>query len=289
MITIKLTRIAIISIVLVLIIVTAYSVYQHNESEKVVMLATTTSVENTGLLDMLISEFYKISDYEILAIPRGTGIALGLAHDGEVDAILVHAPEQEKEFIDAGYGINHTTLWYNYFVIVGPEDDPANISQASSAGEAFSRIYEAGELELSEFYSRGDNSGTHIKELAIWGNTSYSPNIDNGWYKETGTGMTAALQGANENFAYTLSDLGTFTQVNATTDGFELDLLYSGDEILFNPYSYALVSPEVYPDVNNEGAMKFLEFLILPSTIELVRNYQVYETVLFTPIEQLGD
>lgn len=285
----KLTRIAIISLIMALLLITAYSIYQHNENERVVMLATTTSVENTGLLDMLINEFYKISDYEIRVIPRGTGVALGLAYDGEVDAILVHAPEQEQEFVDAGYGINHTTLWYNYFIIVGPQDDPANISQANSAVEAFSKIYDAGELGLVEFYSRGDNSGTHIKELSIWGNTSYSPNIDNDWYKETGTGMTATLQVSNENFAYTLSDLGTFTQVNAATDGFDLDLLYSGDEILFNPYSYALVSPEMYPDVNSEGAMEFLEFLILPSTIELVRNYQVYETVLFTPIDQLGD
>ncbi len=288
MIALKQPKYAVITIVIILIAATGCTIYRNIENEKVVMLATTTSVENTGLLDMLINEFYEISDYEIMVIPRGTGIALGLAYDGEVDAILVHAPDLEQDFVDAGFGINHTTLWFNYFIIVGPESDPAKISQSNSASEVFSKIYEAGELGLAEFYSRGDNSGTHIKELSIWENTSYSPDISNTWYKETGTGMTATLQVSNENFAYTLSDLGTYTQVNATT-GLDLIELYGGDEILFNPYSYALVSPEKYPEVNQEGAMEFLIFLTLPSTVELVRNYQVYETVLFTPIDELGD
>ena len=248
------------------------------------MLATTTSVENTGLLDMLITEFETQYDYEVKVMALGTGAAIQRGYDGEADAVLVHAPELEMEFVDAGYGINRTTLWYNYFTVIGPLDDPANVSGASSAAEAFERIYNAAENGTFEFYSRGDNSGTHIKELSIWENGSLSP-FGKVWYKEVAGGMSSTIVVCNENIGYTLSDLGTYTQMEGASEDFQLTSLFSSGEILYNPYSYMIVSLEKYDGLNYEGATTFLNFLLHPDTIEMVQNFKMGDTVLFNPIQ----
>lgn len=260
-----------------------YISYQLDEDT--LTLATTTSVDNSGLFDVIIPVFEKEYDIQVRVIPRGSGIAADLAKNGEVDAVLIHAPALENELIDGGYGVNKTTLWYNYFAIVGPSDDPANVSMASSPSEAFTRIYDAGENEEIEFYSRGDSSGTHLKELEIWENASLSVAAENSnWYFETGTGMGSILTISSEKNGYTLTDMGTFLQLKENAE-IHLEIQYEGGELLYNPYSYIVVSPIMYSDRNTEFALQFLEFLLEESTMELVNNYKIAGKVLFNPIQ----
>ncbi len=279
-------RILYITAVVLFIITVGLLGYQNYNENMTLKIATTTSVDNTGLLDILVEKFESETHYTVKVIARGTGAAVDLAKNGEVDAILVHAPELEMEFVSQGYGINRTTLWYNYFILAGPEDDPANVSMADDIYDAFTRIYIAGENGLTKFFSRGDNSGTNIKELKIWNNTDYHPSsANNSWYLETGTGMSATLTTASESKGYTLSDFGTFTKLFSEKT-IDLISLHTGDQILYNPYSYIIVSPEMYPKTNIKAAQDFLNFLTKPSTNELVNNLKVGDTPLFTVIDK---
>ncbi|MHA2029102.1 MAG: substrate-binding domain-containing protein, partial [Candidatus Kariarchaeaceae archaeon] len=180
--------------------------------------------------------------------------------------------------------LSKTTLWFNYFIIVGPTDDPANASDADTVERAFERIKSAGEADDIDFYSRGDSSGTHLKELAIWDNAGIErPSANSNWYFETGSGMSDTLNVADEKNAYTLSDLGTYLQIKENS-GLQLTVLYDEDASLYNPYSYIIVSPEKFDNLNTKAATTFLEFLQEQSTVDLVNNYKVADTVLFTPI-----
>ncbi|OLS29171.1 MAG: hypothetical protein HeimC2_01620 [Candidatus Heimdallarchaeota archaeon LC_2] len=270
---------------IILTIIIGFNLYIANQTQKdVIVLATTTSVENSGLLDILIPVFENQYGVNVKVIARGSGVAADLAKNGEVDAILIHAPSLEDELINSGYGVNKTTLWFNFFVIVGPSKDPANVSMSSSAREAFVRIYTAGENKKIEFYSRGDLSGTHIKEMEIWENSSLRVSAeDSDWYLETGTGMASTLTISAENNGYTLSDMGTYLQLKENAN-IKSDIIFDGDQILYNPYSYLIVSPIKFPDRNKEFALLFLEFLLKNSTMELVSNYKIAGKVLFTPI-----
>lgn len=274
-----------IAIGIILISILGFGIYYlSQEDENVLTLATTTSVENSGLLDMLISEFEKSYDIVVKVTAKGSGAAVDLAKRGEADAVLIHAPDLEAEFMTEGFGLSKTTLWFNYFIIVGPSDDPANISEAETVEEAFSRLKTAGDIGEIEFFSRGDNSGTNLKELAIWDSSNISlSSTDESWYFETGSGMSATLLVADEKNAYTLSDLGTYLQIKENS-GLQLNVLYDGEEALYNPYSYIIVSPDKFDNLNTNAATTFLEFLEEENTIELVNNYKVADTVLFTPI-----
>ena len=263
-------------LIVLLLFSVVYSIsYSKNE---VLLLATTTSVDNSGLLEHVLDAYLKDKPHLLVrVIAKGTGVALQLAKDGQVDAVIVHAEQQEISFIDEGYGINRTTLWYNYFVIIGPKDDPAGVSESSTILDAFYRIYQT----QSPFISRGDESGTHQREKQIWDLLGLSP-YDQYWYLETGSGMAHTLVTANQLNAYTLSDLGTYVQLKKNV-GLQLEQLYSKEEPLsYNPYSYIITNPERFPERNVERAKDLLVFLI--RNPELVSGYQVDGIVLFRPL-----
>lgn len=265
-----------VTLVMLAIIVTAgyYGINYYNQDTEL-RISTTTSVDNTGLLQLLIDKFSENTGINVSVIAKGSGTAVDLGRKGDVDAILVHAPSLEQTLIDEGYGVNRTTLWYNYFIIVGPANDPAGIAHAVNATDAFQRIYDT----KSTFYSRGDNSGTHVKELGIW-NTVPDAAVDT-WYIETGTGMSATLTTANENLGYVLTDIGTYAKMRGNDQIKDLEILFEKDDLLYNPYSYMVINPEKYADLHTENAYKFLDFLKSDEAKDIVRKLVVGNVQLF--------
>ncbi len=227
-------------------------------------LSTTTSTENSGLLAVLIPPFEARFKLRVDVIPVGTGRALKLAEGGDVDVTLVHAPELEERFLKQGFGINRRYVMYNDFVIVGPPHDPAGIKNAPDAKSAFRRIAQTKDL----FISRGDRSGTHIKELNLWGKTGLSPSLP--WYLEAGRGMGAVLVIADQKRAYTLTDRGTFLSFRQKLD---LHILVEGDPALFNPYHVIATNPARHPHVNYLGAMLLIGWLTSPEGQEIIATF----------------
>ena len=217
-----------------------------------IRLATTTSTENSGLLETLLPAFQARTGYRVHVIAVGTGKALRMARDGDVDVVLVHAPKAEKAFVAEGHGEKRYPVMHNDFVLVGPPTDPAGVRSATSAADAFRRIAAAQAL----FVSRGDDSGTHKKELSLWQAAAVEPVEP--WYREAGQGMGKVLQMADEMGAYTLTDRGTWL---AMKDHLRLSLLYQGDAGLFNPYHIIPVNPARHPQVNHAGAMALVKWL----------------------------
>lgn len=238
-------------------------------------LATTTSTENSGLLAHLLPRFQQATGYEVHVIAVGTGKALKLGQNGDVDVVLVHARQAEDAFVDAGHGVERRAVMYNDFVLVGPADDPAGIGQAKDTVEALSRI--AG--TSSRFISRGDDSGTHKKELSLW---AMAKQLASGaWYIESGQGMGKVLNMASELDAYTLTDRGTWL---ALRNNLRLALLFENDPPLHNPYSIIAVNPERHPHVDVAGTKAFIEWLISAPTQKLIGEYRVDGEVLFHPL-----
>jgi tungstate transport system substrate-binding protein len=241
------------------------------------ILATTTSTQDSGLLDVLIPAFEDESGYNVKPIAVGSGQALEMGERGEADVILAHSPKAEEELVAGGFGIERQAVMHNDFVIVGPADDPSGISRSKKASDAFAALAEAEEI----FVSRGDESGTHTKELGVWRSAEVDP-AGASWYQETGQGMGATLNVANEKRGYTLSDRGTFL---SQRDNLDLEILVEGDVALFNPYTVIVVNPEKHSEVNVEGARAFARFLISSQGQELIRTFGVEELgePLFTP------
>jgi tungstate transport system substrate-binding protein len=239
------------------------------------ILATTTSTMDTGLLDELLPVFERKYGIKVKPVAVGTGEALGMGRRGEADVLLVHAPEAEKEFMAAGYGKVRREVMYNDFIIVGPAADPAGIKGLSSASEAFKKIAS----KKATFVSRGDDSGTHKKELAIWRKAAIQPGDD--WYSETGQGMGETLRVADQKQAYTLVDRGTYL---ASRD-LSLILLVEGDSLLLNQYSVIAVNPKKFPQVKYTLAQKLIEFLISEEGQTLIGKFgrDRYGQSLFTP------
>ncbi|MEE9324222.1 MAG: substrate-binding domain-containing protein [Dehalococcoidia bacterium] len=246
--------------------------------QRSLVLATTTSTYDSGLLDFIIPPFEQAYNVKVRVIAAGTGQALALGRSGDVDALLVHAPEKEKTFVDEGYGVNRQYVMYNDFVIIGPEEDPAGIRGLNGAADAFAKIAETGYT----FISRGDESGTHTKEKAIWQEAGLTPPEREGWYLSIGQGMGATLTTANEKRAYTLSDRGTYL----SRSNIDLVILMEGDEILFNPYHVMGVSPEMFPNVQDELTNLFIQYLISPETQEMIAEFGVetFGQPLFIPV-----
>ena len=217
-----------------------------------IILATTTSTYDSGLLDEIIPGFEKSSGYTVKIVAVGTGKALQMGRDGNADLLLVHAPAAEKVLMAEGYGSDRRLVMHNDFVIVGPGDDPAGIKGIVSAGDALRVISEKKGL----FVSRGDDSGTNKKELILWQEAGIAPEGD--WYLESGQGMGATLRLASEKGAYTLTDRGTYL---ALRDGLELDVLSEGDPLLLNIYHVMLVNPERWPEINAKGAEALADHL----------------------------
>ena len=240
------------------------AVVEASAAEKRLRLSTTTSTENSGLLAALIPPFEARFKLRVDVIPVGTGRALKLAEGGDVDVTLVHAPELEGQFVKQGFGVNRRYVMYNDFVIVGPPHDPAGIKNAPDAKSAFRRIAQTKDL----FISRGDRSGTHIKELNLWGKTGLSPSLP--WYLEAGRGMGAVLIIADQKRAYTLTDRGTFLSFRQKLD---LHILVEGDPALFNPYHVIATNPERHPHVNYLGAMLLIGWLTSPEGQEIIATF----------------
>ena len=265
----------------ILSILVSFNVFLLSCSKKIdteVILATTTSTYDSGLLDELLPAFEEETGFKVKPIAVGTGEAIAMGERGEADVILVHARSSEDEFVEEGYGIGRKDVMHNDFVIIGPESDPAVIKGMSTAGEAFQAVSET----ENPFVSRGDNSGTNKKELKIWENAGISPQGD--WYVESGQGMGATLRIADEKQAYTMTDRGTYLSQEETLS---LIILVEGDEILFNPYGVIPVNPDKHKDIdiNYEGACAFADFITGEKGQAIIKEFGVekYGQPLFYP------
>jgi tungstate transport system substrate-binding protein len=232
-----------------------------------VILASTTSTRDSGLMDVLTPIFEQQTGYNLKGVYVGTGAALQMGVDGNADVLLVHAPTSELPLIENGDAINRRLVMHNDFIIVGPPDDPAGIDGMTVAADAFAKIADAGAV----FISRGDDSGTNKKELAIWADAGVDPSGQS-WYQETGQGMGATLTIASEKQGYTLTDRATYLNTRANLD---LDIFVEGDPILLNIYHVMEVNPEKWPDVNAAGAEAFIDFMVSPAVQEIIRTYGV--------------
>jgi len=241
------------------------------EESDVVLLATTTSTENSGLLDYLVPEWQKDTGYILKTVAVGTGKALQLGMAGDVDVVMVHAKESELKFIEEGYGVNRTKFMYNDFVIVGPADDPLNLVSASTAASALATISKS----KSIFISRGDDSGTHKKELQLWELADVDPGGD--WYREVGQGMGKTLLIAGELGGYTITDRGTWLSVK---DKLPLEILFQGDPPLFNQYSIMAVNPDLH-EVNFDGASALIDWVTSEKGQIMIDAYKLKGQKLF--------
>ena len=245
------------------------------EVESEMTLATTTSTRDTGLLDVLMPAFDKKYGVTTKVVAVGTGEAIEMGKQGNADVLLVHARKSEDEFVASGYGINRKDVMYNFFFVVGPKDDPAGAAEAKDAEAAMKKIAES----KSKFLSRGDQSGTHKKELSIWDKFGLKPQGE-AWYSETGQGMGDTLTMASEMGAYTLVDSGTWY---AFADKVNLKIVLEGDQILFNPYGVIAVNPEKYPNIHNKAATAFIDFITSEEGQKIIGDYTKNGRQLFVP------
>jgi tungstate transport system substrate-binding protein len=243
---------------------------------KDIILATTTSTQDSGLLDLLVPVFEKKSGFLVKTIAVGSGQAMALGQRGEADVLLVHSPEAEKKFMAESFGQNRRLVMHNDFILVGPPQDPAGIKAAKSATEAFQKIG-AGHL----FASRSDNSGTHAQEKKLWKAAARSPEGQK-WYQQTGLGMGQTLSVAAEKQAYALTDRATFLALKKTLG---LAILCEGDAALLNVYHVIEVNPSKFPKVNAQGAKAFAEFLVSKEIQDLIAKFGIekYGSPLFFP------
>jgi len=274
-------------IVCALLFAAAAGAQQAPAGQRNIILATTTSTQDSGLLDVLIPLFEKKTGYFVKTIAVGSGQAMVMGQKGEADVLLVHSPDAEEKFMAAGYGVNRRLVMHNDFIIVGPPVDRGGIKGTKSAGAAFKRI--AGAKAL--FMSRGDNSGTDAKEKAIWKAAGIAPEGQK-WYQQTGLGMGQTLNVASEKQTYTLADRGTYLALAKRLD---LVILVEGDRDLLNIYHVIEVNPARWPKVNAGGARAFADFMVSPETQAIVRAFGVdkFGSPLFFPdagkrVEDLG-
>ncbi len=246
-------------------------------------LATTTSTCDTGLLDVLNKKFEDENNVKILTVCEGTGKAIATGELGAADVVMVHAVQSELKAVANGSFINRKYMMYNYFVIIGPENDPAEIKNATNATDAFRRIA----AKQSPFISRGDNSGTDIMEKSIWKAANITP--AGTWYQSVGKGMGDTITTADIKSGYTLSDRGTYL---AMKDKIKLRLLFESDQkYLFNPYHVMAVNPAKFPDVKYDLAMKYVNYTTSQEGQDIIRNYgkDKYGEALFVPEEDAGN
>ena len=245
--------------------------------QKNIILATTTSTQDSGLLDVLIPVFEKKTGFFVKTIAVGSGQAMAMGQKGEADVLLVHSPEAEKKFISDGYGINRRIIMHNDYIVVGPSEDPAKIKGIRSTAESFKKIASGKAL----FLSRGDNSGTHSKEKSVWKASGINPEGEK-WYQQTGLGMGQTLNVASEKRGYTLADRGTYL---ALKKNLQLDILGEGDTILLNIYHVIEVNPAKWPKVNAAGAKAFADFMVSKETQDIIKTFGVdkFGSPLFFP------
>jgi tungstate transport system substrate-binding protein len=243
------------------------------------ILATTTSTQDSGLLDVLVPLFEQQTGYKVKVVAVGTGAALQLGQQGNADVLLVHAPTSEKTYMDGGFGKERLLVMHNDFIIVGPSSDPAGIKGTTSAVDAFKKIAGASAM----FISRGDQSGTNTKELSLWKSAGLDPAGQKpAWYVESGQGMGATLTIASEKSAYTLTDRATYL---ANKSNLQLDILVEKDTSLLNVYHVITVNPDKWPKINYTGAVAFAKWITDPATQEVIGKFGVdkYGQQLFIP------
>src|SRR5512142_1308827 len=240
-------------------------------------IVTTTTAQHSGLLDVLVTMFEKDTGYKLKVVAVGSGQALQMGQQGNADVVLVHSPAAEKNFMALAYGKERLLVMHNDFVIVGPAADPAKVKGDSSAADAFKKIAAA----QVPFVSRGDNSGTNAKELALWQSINVNP-AGTKWYVESGQGMGATLTIASEKGAYTLTDRATYLANKATL---KLDILVEKDNSLLNVYHVITVNPGKWPSVNYQGALAFAKWITSPATQDAIGKFGVdkYGQQLFVP------
>jgi tungstate transport system substrate-binding protein len=278
-------------IIILILAIIALGAFTSGDSgdKQVLRISTTTSLEDTGLLTELEATFEKkYPNIDVQIVSAGTGIALKYGQSGDADLVIVHDKKREQQFIDDGYGTKRYPFAYNYFYIIGPANDPANIKGMTNATQAFEAIMNAGESnpDSVKFVSRGDSSGTNSRELKIWNNTGadYNTSINgSAWYIESGKGMGDTLMIANEKSAYTLTDSGTYLAFKGKLS--LVPYLTSGKDLL-NVYSAIPVNPDKVNGVNYDAAMKFVDFLESQECQELIGDYgkEEFGQALFTPL-----
>ena len=244
---------------------------------KEIFLVSTSSTQDSGLLDVLLPAFTAQSGYKVNLVATGSGQALKIAEQGNADVILLHSPAAEKQFIADGWGIDRRLVMHNDFVIVGPASDPASVQARTSAADAFLAIFSS----ALTFVSRGDESGTHVKEKAIWLSADLNP-FEQSWYLETGQGQGNTLSIASEKQGYALVDRGTFLAYQKNID---LKILFEGDPVLLNVYHVIIVNPEKWPHVNLAGAQAFADFVTSPEGQQIIAQFGVdqFGQSLFIP------
>lgn len=281
------SRAAVYWVVTAALIVSAGSqVWSGEAITRSVILSTTTSTQDTGLLEVLMPRFEQQTGYSVKVISVGTGQALALAAKGDADVALVHAPGLEGQYVADGKLLNRRLVMYNDFLIVGPKEDPAKFRSTKSALAAMRLIAQS----KSRFVSRGDNSGTHTLEKSLWKEASIAPNGD--WYIEAGLGMAATLGVANERNAYTITDRGTYLALGKRL---MLPILIAGDRVLLNIYSVLEVNPANGPRINAAGGKALADFMVSPPAQSFIRSFglEKFGEPLFVPVagkreEELG-
>lgn len=259
------------SLILVILLGVILSVAGLAQEKKDLVLATTTSTRDSGLLDRLLPVFQEKTGLKVKVLAVGTGQAIKIGEMGDCDVILVHARAAEDQFVADGYGVNRRDVMYNDYILVGPAADPARV-KGLSIKEALTGLAQG----KGTFISRGDDSGTHKKELELWQNVGIKPQGQ--WYKAVGKGMADTLIMANELGAYTLADRGTYASMK---DRLNLEALVFGDAALFNPYGVIAVNPERHPDINYQGAMDFIAFITSAEAKQIINGYKVNGEQLF--------
>lgn len=244
----------------------------NSQAENILRLATTTSTENSGLLAVLNPVFEKKFNCRLDIIAVGTGKALKLGENGDVDVLFVHAPKAELAFVNAGHGVERTFVMYNDFVLVGAKSDLAKLKSAVSVLDALQKIA----LSRAEFISRGDDSGTHKKEKALWQMANLDP--AGPWYVRAGQGMGAVLKIADEKQAYTLTDRGTYLAFQGKID---LQIMFENDPPLHNPYHIIAVNPEKHPHVKYQLAKQYMDFITSDEGQAIIANVKMKGQTLF--------
>lgn len=245
--------------------------------QKDIIFATTTSTQDTGLLDVLIPIFEKKSGYRVKTISVGSGQAMALGERGEADVLLVHSPEAEEKFVKDGFGVNRRIVMHNDFVILGPKDDPAKIKGVKQCAAAFKKIAASKSL----FVSRGDKSGTHVKEQKLWKSAGLNPEKEK-WYQQTGLSMGQTLAVVNEKLGYTLCDRASYLSMVKKID---LIVMVEGDKSLLNIYHVMEVNQKKFPKVNADGARAFADFWVAPVTQTMIKDFGIkkFGGILFHP------
>lgn len=244
------------------------------EAETRLRMSTTTSTEDSGLLNVLLPPFEKAAGVKVDVISVGTGKALKLGENGDVDVVMVHARPAEDKFVAAGYGVDRRDVMYNDFVVVGPKTDPAGLKKAKTAVEAFKILAEG----KAPFISRGDDSGTHQMERGLWKKAGIAQ--QGSWYVEAGQGMGAVLQMAFDKKGYTLADRGSFIAQEGKLD---LAIVFEGDKDIFNPYGIIAVNPQKHPKTQYDLAKKFIDYVTGPEGQKIIGDYKVNGKQLFFP------